>query len=115
MMKHMEKVCDTSVSEADLANHSAWKGQFTEEHFDQVQKAQEPYSYLLGKEDQGLTIAWKNEEGSISKAVFELVEEKEEAKQVWFFQNRKPHYRENIDELIPLMLHCDKEKCRPLS
>lgn len=109
-MKHTEK-----LKEMELTSHTAWREEINKEKASQLLAEKPPYTYIMGiNEENKYAISWVEVDGSVGKAEFELIQKKS-SKLQWCFRNKNIHYHDHIDSLIPKMLHCDLEKCQPLT
>ncbi len=106
-------------SQEHIKTHSAWHLSISESESEVLLKNQGPFTYLLraGEEERAYFISFVRENSSIKHQFFVL----ELDRKGWYYRNgstlNSPAeiISKDLNELIPLMMHCDANMCIPLT
>lgn len=111
---------NTSITEwmernqRQIETHPAWYKNISEVESENLLKDKAPFTYLLrsGKEQPySYFISFVKEDFSIKHQFFVL----ELVKKGWQYRNGATSSpQENVNDLIPMMMHCDRNSCIPL-
>lgn len=105
-------------NQKQIKNHSAWNPHISENECERLLKDKSPFTYILraGKNENSYFISFIEKEGLIKHQFFIL----EFHRKGWHYRNgstlNTPEeiISEELNELIPLMMHCDCKSCSPL-
>lgn len=99
----------------DIKFHSAWMGSMTGLKADKLlRNAKTPFSYILrtGETSSDYYVTFKHADGSIRHVPFNITV----ATDGWYYENtsgRGPYTEATIDDVIYLIMHCEKDECSP--
>ena len=104
-------------NEEQMKTHPAWQGDISELSSEKLLKGQPLLTYLLrqGEKEHSYYISFVKGDGSIKHQRFTL-----ELDQLgWYYRNGVTNgprevTKENINDLIPPMMHCEPPECIPL-
>ena len=108
---------NTCSIEYDIQNHPAWIGLVSGLHADKLLRGcKTPYQYVLrqGECDSSYYATYVLPDGTIKHQPFVITV----ASEGWFYENGGvggPYLEATIDDVLPLIMHCSKEECRPFS
>jgi hypothetical protein len=71
-----------------------------------------PFSYLLrqGEEEFFYYLSFVDEDNQVAHRMIKI----EIAMKGWFFRNGGTHIRQDITDLIPIIMHCSSNQCQSL-
>ncbi len=95
---------------ATLKLHPAWKNDFTLFQSETLLKNHPPYTYLLrpGETPYHFLISYVKNDSTIQHIPFKI----ELTLRKWSYRNGIGIISEDLDEFIPLVMHCKKNECR---
>jgi hypothetical protein len=93
--------------------HKAWKGSIDVFHSEHILKNGPPFTYLLrqGASTYEFFISYVEESESIKHVPFKL----ELTIRKWSYKNGTGIISDDLENFIPLVIHCKKSACLPLS
>jgi hypothetical protein len=102
-----------------VKSHSAWKGSLQEGQAEALLQGQPPFSYVLrnGEKEYAYFITFVKEDGTFKHQRFVL----EAARKGWHYRNGAATDRpvemlaDTVEEIIPMMMHCELNDCKPLA
>lgn len=105
----------TEKKQGLIKSHPAWHGFISEQEAERCLKHQPSFTYLLRQGEHQYFISFVKEDGAIKHQFFVL----EHSRQGWYYRNGgtggpQEIVSENLEELIPMMMHCRADQCRPL-
>ena len=110
--------CWIQKNEEQIKTHEAWHANLPEAFFEEFLKNQPPLTYLLrsGPKEQSYFISFVQQDGTIKHKSFVL----EFDHKGWYYRNGvtnglKEVTMEDLQELIPIMMHCEPSACIPLT
>jgi hypothetical protein len=101
-----------------VKSHIAWKGGLQEHQAEMLLQGQPPFSYVLrdGKEAYTYFITFVKDDGTFKHQRFVL----EADRKGWHYRNGQASSHpvevlaDTVEEIIPMMMHCEPGECRPL-
>ncbi len=99
-------------SQEEIKNHVAWRSEVTEISAETLLKGEPVFTYILrpGDREEIFFISFMHPDNTIHHQRFAI----ERNSQGWYFQNCvKNGCEENIEALIPMMMHCTRNMCIP--
>jgi hypothetical protein len=103
------------ANQDQVTSHPAWFGEVSELEASKLLEGKESFTYVLrsGGEEQTYFITFVKEDGLLKHQRFTL----ELDRKGWYYKNGmcpgpQEAVAENINELIPLMMHCSASECK---
>ena len=100
-------------NQGEIQSHPAWHEKISEEGSEAQLQGKAPFTYLLrsGNEEHAYFITYVKMDLSIFHQRFVI----ELDRKTWYYRNYiTDGPAENLEELIPMMMHCDAMACTPL-
>jgi len=102
-------------NQEQIETHPAWYHHISENEAEALLRDRSPLTYLLcsGEKEHSYFISFVKEDGSIKHQSFVL----ELDKRGWYYRNGSTSkypagvISKDLEELIPLMMHCDPSSC----
>lgn len=95
--------------------HRAWLGQVTGLKAEKMLRRKKPYAYVLraGEGENNYYVTFSHPDGSVRHQPFTVTETVEG----WYYENHNsggPYKDGTIDDVLHLIMHCEKEECASL-
>jgi len=96
----------------EIESHAAWHGRITGMACEAQLRGQPPLSYLLrkGEEEGHYYLSFVQTPVCFRHQPFII----ESSVQGWFYQNGYTGIAPTVEEIIPMIMHCTLEECRPI-
>ncbi len=110
----LEQFISCSV-EYDIQLHPAWIGLVSGLHADKLLRGKTPYQYILrqGEMESAYYVSFVQADGTVKHQPFVITTSSEG----WYYENGGnggPFLEATIDDVLHLIMHCQKEECIPL-
>ena len=106
---------DVEAREMEILSHSAWHGDLSGIECEDLLRGSVPGSYLLREGERkgqyylsfviGDSFSFKHQPFVITC---------DNSHTVWGYQNGAHRWASNLEELVPMVLHCELDKCYPV-
>lgn len=95
-----------------MTQHIAWRGHTDEQASIELLCGEDPFTYFLraGKDSYHYFLSYVDANRLIQQQLITI----EFSVRKWLYRNGFPHNQETLDELIPCVLHCTAQECKPL-
>lgn len=115
MLSAKQQIDQTFIKEK-IQNHLSWFDRISGMKAEKLIRGKKPYHYILrsGENENAYYVTFCHKDGSVRHQPFTI----KPSLEGWYFENGGtggPFKDATIDDVLHLIMHCDKEECQPLT